>query len=92
MPQKISVIRCPKCGYEPNVLTDTCLKCRAELEKLCGNCGFSNAVEKNYCDTCGGLLVLKLVPPHEPETGNSAESAKPFFPQPAKDSEPQRKS
>ena len=90
MPQKISVIRCPKCGYEPNVLTDICLKCRSKLEKLCGTCGFSNAVEKNYCDKCGALLALKPAPPRAPETAKSAEAAKPFFPQPPKDSAPQQ--
>lgn len=56
MTGKPSIIRCPKCGYEPNVLNDTCLKCGAVLEKKCGACGFSNSVEKNYCDQCGELL------------------------------------
>jgi len=65
MTAKPSVIKCPKCGYLPNMLGDTCLKCGAKLEKACGDCGFGNAVEKNYCDQCGALLSLH--PPHNSE-------------------------
>lgn len=65
MPAKPSVIKCPKCGYQPNIISDTCLQCGAKLEKACGECGFANAVEKNYCDQCGALLALH--PPHNPD-------------------------
>ncbi|MHB0995588.1 MAG: double zinc ribbon domain-containing protein [Elusimicrobiales bacterium] len=63
MSAKPSVIKCPKCGYQPNIISDTCLQCGAKLEKACGECGFANAVEKNYCDQCGALLALQ--PPHK---------------------------
>ncbi|MCM2266974.1 MAG: zinc ribbon domain-containing protein [Elusimicrobiales bacterium] len=62
MPAKPSVIKCPKCGYQPNIISDTCLKCGAQLEKACGECGFANAVEKNYCGGCGALLALTPPP------------------------------
>ena len=65
MPAKQSVIKCPKCGYLPNMLGDTCLKCNTRLEKVCGECGFANAVDKNYCDQCGTVLTLQ--PPHKNE-------------------------
>jgi tetratricopeptide (TPR) repeat protein len=74
MPEKPSVIKCPKCGYLPNMLGDSCLKCGARLEKTCGECGFGNPVEKNYCDQCGALLALtppprddSAPPPAQPE-------------------------
>ena len=67
MPAKQSVIKCPKCGYLPNMLGDACLKCSTLLEKICGECGFANPVEKNYCDHCGSLLVL-----HPPPNGENA--------------------
>jgi len=73
------VIRCPKCGFEPNVLGDTCLKCGAALEKKCGACGFSNSVEKNYCDQCGQLLspaVPQQAPPPPPQKQPPAEQQK----------------
>jgi tetratricopeptide (TPR) repeat protein len=60
VPEKPSHIRCPKCGDEPNIISDTCLKCGAALEKKCGACGFSNSVEKNYCDQCGTPLGLQV--------------------------------
>ncbi len=56
---KPPVIKCPKCGYLPNVAGDTCLKCGTRLEKACGECGFSNSLEKNYCDQCGSELNVK---------------------------------
>ncbi len=55
---KPSVIKCPKCGYLPNLLGDTCIKCHAQLEKVCAACGFANSVEKNYCDQCGSIMIL----------------------------------
>ncbi len=83
MPQKQSVIKCPKCGYLPNMLGDTCLKCSARLEKVCGDCGFGNAVEKNYCDQCGALLSLQPppksdLPPPPPGKPAQTESPEPF--------------
>ena len=62
MSAKPSVIKCPKCGYQPNIISDTCLQCGSRLEKACGECGFANAVEKNYCDQCGALLALQPPP------------------------------
>lgn len=62
MTAKQSVIKCPKCGYLPNMLGDTCLKCNTRLEKVCGECGFANGVEKNYCDQCGAVLALQPPP------------------------------
>jgi hypothetical protein len=55
---KPSKMRCKKCGYEPNVITDICLKCGGEIVKICGNCGYENSVEKTCCDSCGSLLAL----------------------------------
>ncbi len=65
MTAKPSTIKCPKCGYQPNIITDTCLKCGAPLQKICGDCGFANQVDKNYCGQCGALLSLQ--PPPKPE-------------------------
>ncbi len=58
-------IKCPKCGYLPNMLGDTCIKCNTPLEKLCGECGFANNVEKNYCGHCGAVLTLQPPPRRE---------------------------
>jgi len=58
---KPTIIRCNKCGYESNIISDTCIKCGSKLEKICGSCGFANAVEKNYCDQCGKLLTLRII-------------------------------
>ncbi|MGC9070781.1 MAG: hypothetical protein ACP5IO_05675 [Elusimicrobiales bacterium] len=55
---KPSKIRCRSCGYEPNIITDVCIKCGGVVVKICGNCGFENSVEKNRCDSCGYLLAL----------------------------------
>ncbi len=65
MTAKPSVIKCPKCGYQPNILSDVCLHCGTKLAKTCGECGFANHVEKNYCDQCGALLTLN--PPAKAE-------------------------
>ncbi len=62
---KQSVIKCPKCGYLPNMLGDTCLKCNTPLEKVCGECSFANPVEKNYCANCGSVLALQPPPKSE---------------------------
>ncbi|MEI7481352.1 MAG: zinc ribbon domain-containing protein [Elusimicrobiota bacterium] len=48
-----------------NIISDTCILCGSRLEKICGDCGFSNEVEKNYCDQCGVLLTLKAMRPVE---------------------------
>jgi tetratricopeptide (TPR) repeat protein len=47
------------------MLGDTCLKCNTALQKICGECGQANSVEKNYCDQCGAVLTLQP-PPKEP--------------------------
>lgn len=72
MSQPYAVIRCTKCGFKSNILTDTCPKCGAPLEKICGNCEFANSVAKNYCDQCGTHLTLT---PH-PESIKSPPSDK----------------
>ena len=59
MTAKQSVIKCPKCGYLPNMLGDTCIKCNTALEKVCGGCSFANPVDKNYCAHCGAVLTLQ---------------------------------
>lgn len=64
-------IRCSKCGYQSNIISDTCIKCGAPLVKICGNCEAVNSVEKNYCDGCGALLALKL--PEEKQPDNKPE-------------------
>ena len=81
MTAKPAVIKCPKCGYQPNMLGDTCLKCNTRLDKLCGECGFANQVEKNYCDQCGAVLALQPPPrqeaPPPPPPGHPAEQPPP---------------
>lgn len=80
MPQKASIIKCLKCGHISNIISDICIKCGSKLEKICGDCGFSNAVEKNHCDQCGGLLALKPNPPEEPGNGPPPPGAPPDKP------------
>ncbi len=79
---KPAVIKCPKCGYLPNMLGDVCLQCGTRLVKYCGDCGFANSVEKNYCDQCGAMLALqppaKADQPPPPPPG-PAERPKPKF-------------
>ncbi len=70
---KPSIIRCSKCGYQSNIISDTCIKCGSSLVKICGNCEAVNAVEKNYCDSCGSLLALKAAPQNEPQDENKPE-------------------
>ncbi len=41
------------------------MNCGSKLEKICGECGASVVVEKNYCDKCGSVLALQ--PPPRPE-------------------------
>jgi len=77
MPQKSSVIKCQKCGYVSNIITDTCIKCGSRLDKICGECGFANSVEKNHCDQCGGLLALK------PDQPPSFLNDRPKYPAPS---------
>lgn len=55
---KPSRIKCVSCDYEPNIITDICIKCGSRVVKICGNCGFENSVEKTRCDNCGELLAL----------------------------------
>ena len=57
MAPKPSVMKCPKCGFQPSAAGKTCAKCGTRLEKLCGECGFGNSLEKNYCDQCGSALT-----------------------------------
>ena len=84
MSQKSAVIKCQKCGYVSNIISDTCIRCGSRLEKVCGDCGYPNAVEKNYCDQCGVLMTLK--PGQTPEPG-----AAPVPPAPAKNTSPPEK-
>ncbi|MDP2866500.1 MAG: hypothetical protein Q8O90_09670, partial [Elusimicrobiota bacterium] len=80
MTAKQSVIKCPKCGYLPNMLGDTCLKCNTALEKVCGGCSFANPVDKNYCAHCGAVLTLQPPPRNEnatPPPGPSQAGPKP---------------
>lgn len=83
MTAKPSVIKCPKCGYLPNMLGDVCLQCGTRLVKYCGECGFANSVEKNYCDQCGAMLSLqpptKADQPPPPPAPAPAERPKPKF-------------
>jgi tetratricopeptide (TPR) repeat protein len=44
------------------MLGDTCIRCNTRLEKTCGECGFANPVEKNYCDQCGSVLAMQPPP------------------------------
>ncbi|OGR67520.1 MAG: hypothetical protein A2X30_02650 [Elusimicrobia bacterium GWB2_63_16] len=77
MTAKPSIIKCPKCGYLPNMLGDTCLKCNTRLEKVCGDCGFANSVEKNYCDQCGAVLALQPPPKAAPGPAPEAQHERP---------------
>lgn len=81
MPEKPSIIRCPKCGNEPKTISGTCEKCNSPLEKKCGSCGFSNSVEKNFCDQCGLMLVLQTqrLPAQEAAAPQEAPAPKPSF-------------
>lgn len=74
---KPSIIKCPKCGYQPNMLGDACLKCGTLLEKVCGECGFANSVEKNYCDQCGQVMALGAPPKSEPPPAPAAPAPEP---------------
>ena len=68
---KRSVIKCSKCGYESNILADTCIKCEGKLDKICGECGFKNSPFKNFCDQCGNAFAITSPPEelatHKPE-------------------------
>ncbi|MFA6002511.1 MAG: zinc ribbon domain-containing protein [Elusimicrobiota bacterium] len=55
---KYARIVCTKCGQIFAAPGYACSKCQAPLTKLCGNCGFSNSVAKNYCDRCGTPMAL----------------------------------
>lgn len=59
---KPSKLVCKVCGYEPNIITDVCLKCGGEVVKICGKCGAENLVEAARCKNCGSLLALS---PHK---------------------------
>lgn len=58
MENKPSRIICKSCGYEPNIITDVCIKCGGDVVKICGNCGQENAVDSVKCVKCGSLLAL----------------------------------
>ncbi len=64
---KRSVLKCPKCGYESNIIADTCIKCESKLEMICGECGFINSPGKIYCDQCGELIDIKEHTPEPPK-------------------------
>jgi hypothetical protein len=51
-------IVCTKCGFEMPAPAYACPRCQGGLAKLCGSCGFKNAVAKNYCDRCGTPMSL----------------------------------
>ncbi|MEW5950634.1 MAG: zinc ribbon domain-containing protein [Elusimicrobiota bacterium] len=78
---KPAIIRCSKCGYQSNIISDTCLKCGSPLVKICGNCEAVNAVEKNYCDGCGSLLALKM-PEQKESSKEEKKEEKPSSPKP----------
>ncbi|MDD2773832.1 MAG: hypothetical protein PHP45_09090 [Elusimicrobiales bacterium] len=53
MPSHHIKIRCLGCGYEPPGAVESCPRCGGATAKICGKCGFANAVPKNFCDGCG---------------------------------------
>ncbi|MCG2726083.1 MAG: zinc ribbon domain-containing protein [Elusimicrobia bacterium] len=65
---KRSVIKCSKCGYESNIVSDTCIKCEGKLDKICGECGFKNSPFKNFCDQCGNVLAITKTCEETPKT------------------------
>ncbi len=55
---KPSIMKCLECGYEPNIITDVCIKCGGKVVKICGNCQAHNPVENNKCEKCNEILAL----------------------------------
>lgn len=55
---KYSVLKCAKCGYKPNILTDTCIQCRSEMKKICAFCGKANDFREEKCERCKKDLVV----------------------------------
>jgi hypothetical protein len=68
MPPKPAKLKCPKCGYLPDLKGVTCHKCGTLLQLECGECGHINSLEKSYCDHCRAQMAapLPVVPPAAP--------------------------
>ena len=51
--------RCPECGkrfWVERRPRKVCPKCGGRVEKVCGECGFANSLEKNNCGQCGAAI------------------------------------
>jgi len=66
-PTPFAEIVCTKCGAKFTTVGYACSTCQSALVKVCGNCGFHNAVAKNYCDQCGTPLPLAPAPGTSPD-------------------------
>ncbi|MEA3307274.1 MAG: hypothetical protein U9Q34_05780 [Elusimicrobiota bacterium] len=78
---KRSILKCSKCGYESNVITDTCIKCEGKLDKICGECEFKNSPFKNFCDQCGSVLSIAEPAEKTPNPENKPSAPEPEKPQ-----------
>jgi len=52
-----AAILCTACGIaSATPLLAQCAKCGGKNARVCGGCGFSNSLAKNYCDKCGNPI------------------------------------
>ncbi len=66
MADKPAVLKCPKCGYLPNLPGETCVQCGTRLDRVCGACRAVNPYEKELCEKCGAPLTEKARQAQEP--------------------------
>jgi class 3 adenylate cyclase len=50
-------VRCPQCQTENRTDRKFCAACGAALERVCGACGFKNALSDRFCGGCGKPLA-----------------------------------
>jgi len=55
---KYSLIKCPSCGYVPNIVTDACIKCGSEMKVYCARCGAENNFGVQKCGKCSAEVCI----------------------------------